>query len=197
MFNNPNSNIQSKKGSGLYSYGQKGQSSYNYRQSRVSGPEQQSDDYDEEADGLAESGPIMDDGLHTIRDEKDSQDSIIERKNVRQPQNLDHMVDSYEIYGEKQPEDSDEDEEPVHQRGQRPRQNMRGNNGYREELDGIGEINIIEPNKMQKSDQYTNKSKSASNQIVNRKQGSNTRERRENSGAKKTQIEILDDETPI
>lgn len=52
---------------------------------------------------------------------------------------------------------------------------------------------IIEPSKMSKP--YGNKSRSASNNHGNRK-SSNTRERRENS-IKKTQIEILDHETPI
>lgn len=67
-------------------------------------------------------------------------------------------------------------------------------------LDGIGEImideHIIEPNNMVKNDQYRENSRTNSQNPRNRKQGSHKRER-DSSGVKKTQIEILDHETPI
>jgi hypothetical protein len=131
---------------------------------------------------------------------------------------MDHMVDSYEIYGEDQPDDSEneEQEELVHvgrQRGVNQKTNAarapRGNQGSKnrrgneEFLDGIGEImideQVLEPSKMMKNENYGNKSRSTSNQPGSRKQGSHPRDKRdrESSGVKKTQIEVLDHETPI
>jgi len=107
---------------------------------------------------------------------------------------LEHMVDSYEIYGEKQPDDSEveEQEEIVHNRkrtssNKQATASRKGRSYRNEQLDGIGEImieneHVIEPSKMNKP--YGNKSRSASNNHGNRK-SSNTRDRRDNS-AKKT-----------
>jgi len=67
-------------------------------------------------------------------------------------------------------------------------------------LDGIGEImideQIIEPSKMVKKEQYGNGIRTASQNHGNRKQASAQRDRN-SSGIKKTQIEVLDHETPI
>ena len=99
------------------------------------------------------------------------------------------MVDSYEIYGEKEPDESEieEQEEIVHSRkrtaSNKVNASRKGRSYRNDQLDGIGEIRIenehvIEPTKMRKP--YGNKSRSASNNHGNRK-SSNTRERRENS----------------
>ena len=89
---------------------------------------------------------------------------------------MEHMVDSYEIYGENQPVSSNDSDFEV-PRPKAPLKKM--------------EEHVIEPNKMMKSD----KRSSGVNQ--GRKQSGQSKDRRDSSGVKKTQIEILDHETPI
>lgn len=117
------------------------------------------------------------------------------------------MVDSYEIYGDNQNEDSEDenDEDVVAKRKPKPAKTNAANKGARQSrgrhndnIDGIGEVmideHVIEPSKMTKNDNY----RSASNNQGNRKAASHSRPKeRENSGVKKTQIEVLDHETPI
>lgn len=65
-------------------------------------------------------------------------------------------------------------------------------------MDGVGDMideHIIEPNKMIKKE-YSKQSRSGSQNHPARRQASHKRER-DSSGVKKTQIEILDHETPI
>jgi len=97
------------------------------------------------------------------------------------------MVDSYEIYGEHQPEESEFEEEEI-AGGQKKgiRQPVRANRRVRPSNDELvsGE-QIIEPSKMVKKDFQHD---SATNP---------RRANRESSSVKKTNIEILDHETPL
>lgn len=79
----------------------------------------ENDSFDEDEEHLDENGNQIyneqDVELHTIRNERESQNnSRIERglKKVGQNKNrgleIDHIVDSYEIYGEDQPDDDSE-----------------------------------------------------------------------------------------
>jgi len=123
------------------------------------------------------------------------------------------MVDSYEIYGENQPDDSDieAEEEVVHvsnKRGGRlaaktkagrqasnKGRSGKNNDSIGGDSDGImisGE-QIIEPSKMVKNDYKGKGANTASSHQGKRRISQN----RESSGVKKTNIEVLDHETPI
>lgn len=127
---------------------------------------------------------------------------------------MDHMVDSYEIYGDNQNDDSEIEEhvEEVKNTRKRPvavkasavrmKQQTKSRHNNEDICDGIGEVSIdehvIEPNKMTKNDNYRQNSRTASTNQGNRKASSQARRKeRESSGVKKTQIEVLDHETPI
>ena len=111
------------------------------------------------------------------------------------------MVDSYEIYGENQPDDSDIEvvEEEIGpysiKRGPRVSSGNQGQSKSRgiasiDELSDeimISSEQVIEPNKMVKSDGRKQRSQHAQRKIGTR----------DSSSIKKTNIEILDHENPI
>jgi hypothetical protein len=137
--------------------------------------------------------------LNTIRNDRDHSNSRVERKksgNKREPRNIgvDHIVDSYEIYGEDKPDDESEDEYmPSKKRNgsnQRTSAGRRNNSRPHHERIDVQE-EILEPSNMIKKG---NASRSASNNMKGRRE---TSQHRESSGVKKNIIEVLDHETPI
>ena len=114
--------------------------------------------------------------MQTIRNVRDSDDSILGQP--KREMNLDHMVDSYEIYGEGHPDDSnDSGRQRKRPTAQNPSSKQRRRND--------------KPSQAAMADQ-SRKSASGHQQ---RKQRSQPRE--QSSGMKNTQIEVLDHETPI
>lgn len=98
------------------------------------------------------------------------------------------MVDSYEIYGENQPDDSDievVEEEITYKRGSK-NSKIPVRDGLQDEIMISGE-QVIEPNKMVKSDGRKQSSSHGARKIG----------QRDSSSIKKTNIEILDHENPI
>jgi hypothetical protein len=129
---------------------------------------------------------------------------------------MDHMVDSYEIYGDNQNDESEIEEhiEEVQNVRKRPvavkasaarakqHSKSRDRHNNDEICERIGEVSIdehiVEPSKMTKNENYRQNSRTASTNQGNRKASSQARRKeRESSGVKKTQIEVLDHETPI
>ena len=139
------------------------------RKSRVSGHEANKQNKQRSPSDYDEEDP---EEIQTIRDDKKSGGRQVRGSSGshnRRDQNvpMEHMVDSYEIYGENQPDESNESD-----------YNMKQHQKIEEE--------ILKPNQMMKSDKRmsgTSKGRKMSNQG--------------GSGAKNTQIEILDHETPI
>lgn len=113
------------------------------------------------------------------------------------------MVDSYEIYGENQADDSDieMDEEVIGYSGKRRGAQLKAAAGKRaghgepiaDDIMISGE-QIIEPSKMGKADYDGRRRRTSSS---NNKGQRRISQKRESSGVKKTNIEVLDHETPI
>lgn len=113
------------------------------------------------------------------------------------------MVDSYEIYGENQADDSDIDmeEEIISYSNKRRGQAMKTTAGKRtahgeplaDDIMISGE-QVIEPSKMGKADYDGRRRRTSSS---NNKGQRRISQKRESSGVKKTNIEVLDHETPI
>ena len=104
------------------------------------------------------------------------------------------MVDSYEIYGENHVDDSelDMEEEIISYSNKRRGPGMQtaaGNRGGRGEDMMISGEQIIEPTKLGNDGRRRRTSSSKGQRRISQK--------RESSGVKKTNIEVLDHETPI
>ena len=107
------------------------------------------------------------------------------------------MVDSYEIYGENHADDSELDmEEEIISYSNKRRgggmQTAAGNRGGRGDDIMISGEQIIEPSKMTKADYDGRRRRTSSSKGQRR-----ISQKRESSGVKKTNIEVLDHETPI
>lgn len=99
------------------------------------------------------------------------------------------MVDSYEIYGDNQDESELEDENFINQRGSNIQSSNKYTSGRRHDSNSkrghdLGE-HIVESGKAKKDERGSSS--------VGQRRAS----RREASGMKKTNIEVLDHETPI